>query len=248
MPQLLSALHYLRDHIFFPTHCAVCGRTSQSPVCPDCEKYLDFIEPPCCELCSGTLRGGDGNICASCAALRPRFVRLTSAAAYNAATARIVKRAKYAGAYMYVDYMAEQIDRRCFFPRGAELVTCVPMHLKERLTRTYDHNLLLGKLVARRRGLDFESLFDKVSFSKNQASIGGEDRERIANIAGTFRVRPGVSGTLKGKKIVVCDDVTTSGATMNELARLLSEEGARVWCVTFANSGYAPRHGHILLL
>ncbi|MBO4548650.1 MAG: ComF family protein [Abditibacteriota bacterium] len=248
MPLLLSALHYIRDRILFPAHCAVCGRTSQGPVCPDCEKYLDFIEPPCCSVCSGTLRSGDGDICASCAARRPRYVRLTSAAAYNAATARIVKRAKYAGARIYVDYMAEQIEKRCYFPRDAELVTCVPMHLKERLTRTYDHNLLLGQQAARRKGLAFESLFVKLSFSGNQASIGGDDLERIANIAGTFGVRDEVKGTLSGKKIVICDDVTTSGATLNELARLLSEEGARAWCVTFANSGYAPRHGNILLL
>ena len=142
----VSPFRYLTDRLLFPVHCAVCGRTSESAVCPECEKYLDPVEEPCCSICSGSVPPGE-KVCPACMEAPPAFRRCVSAVAYNDVSARIVKRAKYGGAYVYLEYMAEGIAQ--VFPRNAGLVTCVPMHPRERLLRTYDHNRLLGGLTAR---------------------------------------------------------------------------------------------------
>ncbi|MBP5274470.1 MAG: ComF family protein [Abditibacteriota bacterium] len=241
-----KALRAVKDGILFPTHCIVCGKTAGAPVCGDCGKYLEAIGSEGCAVCSGSRQ--DREICPKCASSLPSFRRCSSVFAYNEVSAAIVKKAKYGGGYVYLEFMAEAIAEKAAFPKDADFLTCIPMHPAERLKRTYDHNILLGKLVSKKKGLPFYGIFKKTASGKNQASLGDDEEQRRKNVKDTFSVKSGWKGKLKGKCIVICDDVTTSGATLNELSALLRKEGAVPWCVTFANARFAPVHKNILLL
>ena len=119
--------------------------------------------------------------------------------------------------------------------RDFDIVTAVPFTKKDKLDREYNHAVLMAKRVSKRLSVPFdENLLKKIRQTKRQHHLSG--LERRTNLRGAFAARKDV----RGKHILLIDDVVTTGATLCECADMLYRAGARkVTCATFAATKYS---------
>jgi ComF family protein len=211
-----------------PPRCLACGEIVGEPdsLCGRCWAGLTFFAPPWCALCGLPFphpMGADA-ICGDCARQRPRWDRARAVLRYDKCSRRLVLGLKHGDqthmARAFGRWMqragAELLD-------GADLVIPVPLHWTRLFSRRYNQAALLAQgihaaggppvgadwLVRRRR-------------TPAQGHLGPAARER--NVRAAFAVRPGRD--LAGKRVVLVDDVLTTGATVTECARVLRRAGA----------------------
>lgn len=202
--------------LLFPPKCAFCGAHGIHGMCADCEKKLPWCETPLHEragigTCVAPLRY-DGSVRESL--LRYKFHgERGSAEAYGEILARSV---------------AEQLGG------GFDVVTYVPVSKKRLCERGYDQVLLLAKEVCRRWDAEPETFLEKVRDNPAQSSLSTPE-ERRANVLGVYEARQ--TDKIKGARILLLDDILTTGATLRECVRVLREAGAQnVLCATISAS------------
>ena len=116
-----------------------------------------------------------------------------------------------------------------------DVVTWTPLSRRSLKKRGFDQARLLAETVGKERSLPVEPILEKIRETRQQ-SLLDTPAERKANALGAYALRAGVNVT--GKKILLVDDVVTSGATLSACARVLKQAGAaEVWCVTLAQAG-----------
>lgn len=127
---------------------------------------------------------------------------------------------RVANAFYYVDF---------------DVVTFTPMSKESKLSRGYNQSELLAKIVAKRLFIPCEDLLDKVRDTKSQHTLSG--KERTENLKNSVKVKSDVS--VKGKNILLCDDVKTTGSTLKECVDNLLNAGAQsVYCICIALSDF----------
>lgn len=105
------------------------------------------------------------------------------------------------------------------------IITTVPLHFFSHLKRGYNHSELLAKGVAKQEGNIFYNLLRKSRLTKHQAKLSRS--ERLRNVRNSFSFRKKYLKTIKGKDIILIDDVISTGSTANECAGLLLKNGAK---------------------
>lgn len=142
---------------------------------------------------------------------------------YRGAAASIVRRLKYGGVGKLAGFMGEDMVRAYRFiePTGADCVCCVPMHRRRLRQRGYNHAELLARDVAARLGLPYVRALERVRDTKQQARL--DDRARRQNLKDAFGVREPVTG----RRVILVDDVCTTGTTAVACARALRDGGAQ---------------------
>lgn len=201
------------------------------PKCPFCGQVLERGEAGMCALCQGELpwTDGPGGPMAGCdACLSPLW--------YRDGVREGVHRYKFNGgaahAALFGELMAQCLSDR--WDGGVDLVTWAPLHPKRRKQRGYDQAELLARRVGELCGLPVESTLEKVRSTAVQ-SQAGEDEARRANVQGAYRALAGLD--LTGKRVVLIDDVATSGATLSQCAAALRKAGTDcVVGLTFARA------------
>ena len=146
---------------------------------------------------------------------------------YHGAAVGLVSRLKYGGVYRLAGFMGGDMARayRFIHPTGADCVTCVPMHPKRRTRRGYNHAALLARELAARVDLPFVELLERVRDTPQQAKL--EDDARRSNVSGAFR---GLEAA-RGRRVLLVDDVCTTGSTATACARALRAAGAGAVCL-----------------
>ena len=182
-----------------------------------------------------------------CPACRQRLARLWVGAAlpppgldgaafayiYTDPAARIVQHLKYSGIRQLAGFMGGDMVNAWRFlePTGADCVVCAPMHPKRRRMRGYNHAELLARNVAARLGLEFIDALECTRLVRQQARLDTEDR--LKNLDGVIALKAPV----QGRRVILVDDVRTTGATARTCAAALREGGARsvyLLCYTMA--------------
>ncbi len=196
---------------------------------------LDLLYPPRCVLCHGFLPNSRQPVCDVCAAkllgrescLRQGkyFARCLAPFAYEEPVRGSIHRYKFRGCRFYADFyagvMAACLRQEADF--DAEVVTWVPISKKRKKQRGYDQAELLARALARLLELPAEPCLAK--HRDNPAQSGLRDREaRKRNVSGAYVPAPGAC--LTGKRILLVDDVITTGATLEECSRILRKNGA----------------------
>jgi len=225
-----DALRFLGDW-FYPRACAGCGDGSPTAgryLCWDCLARVDFIRPPYCELCGDPVPGriGHAYTCAWCSARRIHFRQARSAARYDGPLAQMIRDFKYHGHLWLARDLAgllEAVVRTHFEEALFDVVTAVPLHpLKERM-RGYNQSAMLAEVLARKLDLPFYArLMFRRRPTPTQTHLTAE--QRIANVRDAFGTR--WCRWLEGRRVLLVDDVMTTGATVNECARALIAGGA----------------------
>lgn len=187
-------------------------------VCMGCDSRAGFEQDWLCDDCRQ--------------ALAKRWVgafeelKLDGAAAayrYQGPAGSVVRRLKYGGVLGLAEPMAEDMLRAYeqILPTGAELVVAVPMYPKRMKRRGFNHAQVLAKRVAERLGLPCEEVLFRIRETVQQARLDGDERRK--NLKDAFRADESAAG----KRILLVDDVYTTGATARECAAALRAAGAR---------------------
>ena len=218
--------------LVYPTRCILCGKTMRSDrlVCRDCVKDGLIIDGKICAFC------GVGVSYCTCGRRRYHYARRIACVYYDGGVRRGMYRLKFskhtALAEHYGFLMAENV-RSKYQDITFDAIIPVPMHWWNRWLRGFDCARLLAKKMSDCLQLPLKSgLLRKRRYSPAQKRIKDPSR-RSANVLDTFGVTD--REWLRGKTILLVDDVCTTGATLNECAKILRLYGAsKVYAVTFA--------------
>jgi len=165
-------------------------------------------------------------VCTSCIASQPAFERARAPLAYNDALARMLIQFKWGDRLDGVPTFARWMARAgAALVDEADAIAPVPLHATRLLMRRYNQSALLAQELGRQTGLPV--MVDLLKRTRRtDLQRGKNPRERRRNVRGAFTVRPGRKARLAGARIVLIDDVMTTGATVNACARALKAAGA----------------------
>jgi ComF family protein len=238
--------------------CVVCGgvvdHPTLSPACNDCWRTIRFITPPFCEACGEPLLPDrvafqrvyvtTSECCARCAAAPPIVDRARAIGPYEGTLRALVHALKYDGRRGLAGPLASLLRDRCGdVLDGAQAVVPVPLHR----TREWSRGFNQADAIAKALGLPVWRVLTRARRTAPQTALAAG--ERRSNVAGAFAIRRGPFGRtarrmLRGSTAVLVDDVSTTGATLDECARVLKSAGVlevRSLTVARAVLGHAVR-------
>lgn len=205
---------------------------------------FELLFPPKCVLCGKVLEGDETDLCRKCRVEGPIFPgsreklpfldSWTSVWYYEGNVRRSVLRYKFRRARHYAPAYGRMIAMRLLrdYPEGFEVLSWIPISPLRKLKRGYDQVELLAKAVGKELQMEPVRTLRKVRHNRPQSGITGA-AQRKANVLGAYRcVDP---ENIRGKRVVILDDIITSGATAGEAAKTLLTAGAKeVHCGTIA--------------
>jgi ComF family protein len=222
---------------FYPEVCQNCGveraTVGDGFVGPGCRRQVKFIEPPFCERC-GLPYEGDITApfeCSNCRELELHFSRARSAVAARGLVLDILHRYKYQRALWCEPFLAGLLARKAvpaLQEQEWDLIVPVPLHSLKHHEREFNQaERLARRLSAATRIPLAPRLLRRVTPTRTQTQLSRA--QRAANVRGAFALGNGASP--KGQRIVLVDDVLTTGATTSACARVLKAGGATDVCV-----------------
>jgi ComF family protein len=229
--------------LVYPRACAGCrcGLSSEdSHLCWECKSDIQMIAHPYCSLCGDPLQGriDHSYTCYQCHAQRPHFDLARSAVRFRGVMSRLVHHFKYSEAFWLEDDLAELMFACCQMHEGfasVDFLTGVPLFRVRSRERGYNQADLLADALAKRLGRpSVPNVARRTRDTQTQTHLTA--KERASNVHLAFSVtRPPV---VYGRRVLLVDDVMTTGATVNECARALKEAGAaKVLVLTLARGG-----------
>lgn len=208
---------------------------------------VDLLFPPRCPFCRGGVEE-DGTICPDCQQTLPwyggekahRHLELledcVSALGYTGLVRECVRRFKFSRKRGYAKVLG-LLTAQCaqdHFPQDFDLISWPPLSPAGLRRRGFDQARLLARAVAQSRGGEETALFRKKSATRQQSRLQ-DPAARRANVLGAYTLLD--PGLVRGKRVLLVDDVVTSGSTLSECARVLLTAGATgVWAVTLARA------------
>lgn len=221
--------------LVYPPHCVVCrDAASGAYLCPKCIDSITLIEPPVCSKCGTPCQAF---LCDECYHREYAFERARSAGVFDGALREAIHALKYRSYEAVAEPLAE-IMARAFAGTGlaryADVLVPIPIHASRLLEHGFNHSELLAHLLSRRIGVPVEpDVLRKVRKTAQQVDLPRE--ERALNIQGSFAAER--SDRIAGKRVLLIDDVFTTGSTLNEAAHVLIAAGAEeVRAYTLARS------------
>lgn len=201
-----------------PHRCLLCGDSSQSLLCPDCNNDLPAL-PPGCPQCAAT--GPADVLCGDCLSAPPHFDATCAPFLYHFPLDRLIQAYKYSGelalAPWFAAAMIPPLSRLPHFDR----ILPMPLHPLRLRERGFNQSGELARILAKSLGkpLDIQSCRRRHSTSP-QADLAHQ--ARAANVRGAFEC----TCSFAGEHLLLVDDVLTTGATASECARTLKLHGA----------------------
>lgn len=215
------------------------------------QQILDLLFPPRCILCRGLLDKEETDLCRECRTEAPVFPfcpenmhpsgksrlqfldSFTSVWYYEKNVRNSIRRYKFHHARHYAGGYGRLLAMKLLrdHPEGFDLLTWVPVSSKRRRQRGYDQAELLANAVGQELGMEPVQLLKKIRDNAAQSGMTADMRK--ANVLGVYAMAE--HGDLSGKRILIVDDVFTTGSTAEECARVLLTAGAEeVHCATVA--------------
>jgi ComF family protein len=230
----------------FPSDCRICDRplenVSRLPVCAGCLSAMRPVAVRTCEICGEGLPAaarGEISMCPACNEERPHFTKAVAYGAYDNELRDLIHLLKYdhvipaAGALG--KFMARAIEK--LEVSSAVLVVPVPLHSSKRRQRRFNQAELIAR-AALRQIANFDSRIAPhvlVRMRSTVSQIGLTRPQRRENMRGAFQARH--LSEIRGREILLIDDVLTTGTTASECARVLRKAGAsEVWVATVART------------
>jgi len=228
--------------IFVPATCVYCKKIVKDPhaMCEECFMKLSFITEPSCKDCGAALEFENSH-CSSCLGIlkqSKKYDEIYTIFNYDAFSKNAILALKHAGATYIAKFFANLMYTKYKSKfNNADLIIYVPIHFLRLFKRHYNQTGLIA--------LHLQKLSNvKVSHNnlvrvRNTAPQEGNIRSRINNVKNAFKLRS--CDEILGKRIILIDDVFTTGATLNECSKLLREAGAKkITCICIARAFHSP--------
>jgi ComF family protein len=220
--------------LLYPSTCYGCGSPTATPeFCATCRTAIHMPTAPLCVICGAPFRttGGGDHPCGRCLTHRPHFGQARACAIYAGADAiahplkSALHRYKYVREVGLARPLGALLAERCPFAVDTyDVVMPVPLHLARLRWRGFNQSQYLAHTLARRAGVPIDPLsLHRIRSTRPQIQLAESERHR--NVARAFGVvRP---DRVRSQRILLVDDVYTTGATVDECSRVLLRAGAR---------------------
>lgn len=214
--------------IFFPRHCPICDEVIfyGTKICAGCAAKLCYIKEPVCKKCGKQLENEIREYCGDCIRKVHHFVQGKAVFAYRDGMKLSMYRFKYSNKREYADFFAQEAVRRYgkwLLKREIEVIVPVPMYAAKRRSRGYNQAEVFAEALGREIGIPVDKrLVKRVKNTIPQKSLN--DRQRKDNLKGAFQV---CTNIVKYKKILLVDDIYTTGATVDAVAEVLNGAGTK---------------------
>ena len=222
----LNKLFKFIVNLIFPVYCLICKRhllyQTNTYLCDACKKNIILIYGKVCNKCGRPFING---ICRICREEQFYFSKARASGIYDGS----IKECIHFFKYNKKTYLLNTLFEMLLLPDSLDFLSCdlivpVPLHWIREYSRGFNQAELIGEKVSKR----FDIQLSKTSLKRTKATpsqTGLSLKERTKNIKGAFSVRN--EQKLSGKRILLVDDVMTTGATVNECSRVLLQAGAR---------------------
>ena len=207
-------------------------------------RLVSLIFPEKCVLCGKLLKKGETDLCRACRETAPEYSQgklnvqfldsFTAVWYYEGCVRRSLLRFKFHGARHYARGYGRLLAMRILrdHPEGFDCIAWVPVSFLRKLRRSYDQVELIARAVSQELGIPCVRLLKKIRHNRTQSGLNSHP-ERRANVLGVYRCTD--PEMTKNKRILLLDDILTTGATAGECARvLLTAGGSEVHCAVVA--------------
>jgi len=202
--------------------CLLCGRRLRGGlVCADCMRDLPLLSPDCCPGCA--LPSSGGALCGNCLRHPPAFDRTIAVFSYAFPLDALIRDCKYGGNLALTDLFAERLAvHLADVPDRPDLLIPMPLHPARLSERGFNQAVEIGRRLAQRLKVEWRpNACQRVRDTPPQAGL--DLKARRHNLRGAFAC----DTDLTGRRVALIDDVMTSGASLDELARVAKRSGAR---------------------
>jgi ComF family protein len=231
-PKLKTIINKVSNFVFdliFPKFCVGCG-IEGTWLCNNCKKDILLVESQVCPDCLKISQ--QGKYCKDC---RKKYaLKGIMCACYfeEGPTREIIHNFKYNSVTELQGVLGDILYR--VFKKSdllIDLITFAPLHRKRMAQRGYNQSEILTQKLSEKSKIKYQSLLIKKRSTKRQVELTGKLRRK--NLTGVFSIIKGIN--IKNKRILIIDDITTTGATLDECAKVLKSAGAReVWGLVVA--------------
>ena len=231
MPRMKKFLKNILNFLL-PPRCVCCGKIleSEDDLCPDCFRQVNFISEPYCRRCGmpfADMTGANADmLCPNCVKNKKNFFRFKrSAVKYDDFSKKMILAFKFMDKTENVKIFAKwlKVAGNDIFAAGADILVPVPLHYSRLVKRRYNQSALLVLELSKLTGLTAD-LTSLVKFKSTKPQVHFSGQERVKNVKGVFKVK--TPAKIKGKRIILIDDVLTTGSTVRECSKVLLAAGA----------------------
>lgn len=217
---------------FLPPRCKICGKviSDNNGLCPECFQQISFISTPYCAKCGRPFFEAPHNhnlLCGCCAQEKKSLFRMNRAAVcYDDASKNLLLGLKFFDKTDNVPLLAKwlKLGGQDIFNAGVDLIIPTPLHYLRLVKRHYNQSALLAHELSKLTGIEVNySALIRSRYTKPQVSFSG--KARIKNVKNAFYVKH--PQDVCDKRILLIDDVMTTGSTLKECALVLKKAGAK---------------------
>lgn len=209
--------------LIYPPHCVVCREAEDGYLCPKCSEKITLIVPPVCRKCGTPC---ESYTCEQCRDREYAFECARSAGVFDGVLREAIHALKYRNLIVTADPLAEILIKafpQTGFVGTVDTVVPIPIHRSRMVDRGFNQSEELAFRLARRIGLPVETrVLRKARKTRHQVDLPFD--LRATNVQGSFVVRR--PEKIRGKRVLLIDDVFTTGSTLDEAARVLLAAGA----------------------
>ena len=225
-----SELFQAAVSLLYPATCTICGKHVRAGeyLCDGCEAKIVSIVPPFCETCSEPFEGSI-NIAFTCANCAHRTIHFDAAvAAYRGRgiVRDVIHEFKYNRQiylrHLVAHWLRAALDDERLRDREFDVIVPVPLHPARQRERGFNQASLLAELLSTHTSIPCRALLKRIRYTTTQTAL--DRSERMENLHNAFRLRK--KADVRGLRVLLIDDVLTTGSTLSECARVLKRAGA----------------------
>lgn len=223
------------SNILYPARCPLCGNNpdvfTHSPVCGSCWSGIRRYTGPSCRVCALPFTSEHARVCGQCLKKPPPFSRVITYGLYEGIIREAINQFKFHGLRRLSDPLGNLLLG--FDLPAVDGVVPVPLTIRRLRERGFNQSLLIARIIAKK--IRVPLLMDVlVKKKETPPQIGLTARERLLNLRNAFAVK----GNVKGLRLLLVDDVMTTGATVTECSeQLMKSDAEEVIVLTLARAG-----------
>ncbi len=215
--------------LIYPNKCLSCQEviSYDANFCPSCWQSLEYIKSPFCKICAFPFELQiitTEKICANCLTKKQYFDETIAIYCYNETIGKAIANFKYRDQTYFAKIFAKNLKNIAQQQiNQSDIICAVPIHYNKLKIRQFNQSILLAKFLDNKKLI--HDLIYKIADKKSQVKL--TKKQRLKNLKNSFKINPRYEKKLKDKTVILVDDVITTGTTINSVAKILKQNGAK---------------------